>query len=500
MKIVTVEQMRQLEARANEGGLVYRDMMEAAGRAVAAAIVQRWEVRGKRILVLVGPGNNGGDGLVAAYHLSLAGAHTSLYLWKRSAGTDDILARASERTVVSQAAENDTGLATLRSELKRCSIVVDALLGTGANRPIEGLLRDILAVVRSETVDRASPPSGPKLYSLVPNLESRSAAQSLPKMVAVDLPSGLNADTGELDSAAVPAVLTVTFAYPKVGFFNFPGAGALGELLVADIGIPAGLADEILLDAATHDSVRPLLPARPRDGHKGTFGKAMLVVGSSNYTGAPYLSASAAARVGAGLVTLATTASVQNIVAAGLHEPTYLPLPSTQGGVTARAGAIVLAALEGYRGLLIGPGLGQTAGAKGFVHALLGTGAARLAKPRPLPSLIIDADGLNALSESKDWWFHLPAGSILTPHAGEFARLSKLAREEIAADREGVARSCAAQWRQHVLLKGAFTLIAAPDGRVTLLPFANPALATAGSGDVLSGIIVGLLAQRLDAA
>ena len=316
-------------------------------------------------------------------------------------------------------------------------------------------------------------------------------------MVAVDLPSGLNADTGELDSAAVPAALTVTFAYPKLGFFKFPGAGALGELLVADIGMPAGLADELPLEVATPESIRRLLPARPRDGHKGTFGKAMLVAGSSNYTGAPYLSASAAARVGAGLVTLATTQSVQNIVAATLHEPTYLPLPSTQGGIAARAGAIVLAALEGYRGLLIGPGLGQTAGAKGFVRAMLGTGTARSASPRRLPPLIVDADGLNALSELKNWWFHLPAGSILTPHAGEFERLARLTREQLAADREAAARSFAAQWRQHVLLKGAFTLIAAPDGRVTLLPFANPALATAGSGDVLSGIIVGLLAQGL---
>jgi len=459
--------------------------------------VHRWEVRGKRILILAGPGNNGGDGLVAAYHLSLAGAHTSLYLWKRGGGNDTILARASEHSTSALAAERDTGLAALRSELKRSTIVVDALLGTGANRPIEGLLYDILGAVQAEILDRASPSPGGRLQSLVPNLGSHTSDESLPHMVAVDLPSGLNADTGELDSAAVPAAVTVTFAYPKVGFFRFPGAGALGELLVADIGIPAELAGEIALEVATHDSIRRLLPARPRDGHKGTFGKAMLVAGSSNYTGAPYLSAAAAARVGAGLVTLATTQSVQNIVSAGLHEPTFLSLPSTQGGIAARAGAIVLAALEGYRGLLIGPGLGPTAGVKRFVHALLGTDTARSAGARRLPPLIVDADGLNALSESRNWWSRLPAGNILTPHAGEFARLSKLTPEEIAADREGAARSCAVQWRQHVLLKGAFTLIAAPDGRIVLLPFATPALATAGSGDVLSGIIVGLLAQNV---
>ena len=315
--------------------------------------------------------------------------------------------------------------------------------------------------------------------------------------MAVDLPSGIHADTGQVDASTLRADLTVTFAFPKVGFFKFPGADFLGELLTADIGIPAGLAAEIPLEVATPAAVQPMLPARPRDGHKGTFGKAMVVSGGANYTGAPYLSAAAAARIGAGLVTLATTQAVQTIIASALHEPTWLPLPASGGGIAARAAAIILGALESYRGLLIGPGLGQTAGVKGLVRAVLGISTAQKARSK-LPPLIVDADGLNVLAETKNWWAHLPPGSILTPHAGEFERLSKLTRDEIAADREGAARSFAARWRQHVLLKGAYTVIAAPDGRVTLLPFANPALATAGSGDVLSGIIVGLLAQGLE--
>jgi NAD(P)H-hydrate epimerase len=497
MKIVTIDQMRQFEIRADSAGVAFGDMMENAGRAVADAISLRWDVRGRRILVLVGPGNNGGDGLVAAYHLSMAGGRVALYLWKREGGMDALLGRAVEHSGAATFAEHDADFAVLHAELDRCAIVVDALLGTGANRPIEGLLKAILTTVRGRISDRTSKTQVSHLQSPVSNLGPVASLTGHPGVVAVDLPSGLNADTGELDSATVPATLTVTFAFPKVGFFKFPAADALGELLVADIGIPSRLAGEIALELATAASVGRLLPARPRDGHKGTFGKAMIAAGSSHYTGAPYLCAAAAARVGAGLVTLATTHEVQALVAAALHEPTFLQLPSAQGGIGARAGRLLRNALAGYDAFLIGPGLGQAPGTGRFLNDVLGTGRMRSANGQRLPPLLIDADGLNALSEQKGWWIRLPAGNLLTPHAGEFARLSKMTREEIAAEREGAASRFARQWQQHVLLKGAFTVIAAPDGRVTLLPFANPALATAGSGDVLSGIIVGLMAQGL---
>jgi NAD(P)H-hydrate epimerase len=241
-------------------------------------------------------------------------------------------------------------------------------------------------------------------------------------------------------------------------------------------------------------------------GHKGTFGKAMIASGGANYTGAPYLSAAAATRVGAGLVTLATTREVQRIVASNLHEPTYLPLPSAAGNIAAGAARVVRAALAGYNALLVGPGLGRASSTQTFVYRLLGLtarpGAGRRpakssSTAHPLPRLIVDADGLNALSERDRWWEHLPPQSVLTPHVGEFGRLSKLPGTEINSDRIGCVRRFAQQWNQVVLLKGAFTVIAQPDGLVTILPFANPALATAGSGDVLSGIIVGLMAQGL---
>jgi hydroxyethylthiazole kinase-like uncharacterized protein yjeF len=506
MKIVTVDQMRRLEQRADTAGVTYARMMECAGRAVAKAMLERWDLAGRRVLLLVGPGNNGGDGLVAARHLHDAGALVTLYLWKRQTDHDANYGLSQERHIAVTSAEDDAALGGLRAALAACDFVVDALLGTGANRPIEGPLKEILVAVKAQMAVIRHPAS--ELQSLAPIFSPdrllraieghpSSSVRRLPSplVVAVDLPSGVNADTGAVDPATVPASLTVTFACPKIGFFRFPAAAVLGELVVADIGIPPALDDDIALNIATLDLIHPLLPARPRSGHKGTFGKAMLVAGGANYTGAPYLSAAAAARVGAGLVTLAATRDVQRVVAASLHEPTWLPLPAAGGYIAAAASRVVLAALDGYDALLVGPGLGHAAATRQFVGRLLGI-SRRISGPK-LPPLIVDADGLNALSEQPHWWERLSSQSILTPHEGEFARLSKLSAAEISADRIGCARACAHTWNQIVLLKGAFTIIGEPDGQVTLLPFANPALATAGSGDVLSGVIVGLLAQGL---
>jgi NAD(P)H-hydrate epimerase len=334
--------------------------------------------------------------------------------------------------------------------------------------------------------------STPTLQSLTPNLPILIANYQLPItkkiIIAVDLPSGVNADTGAVDAATVRADATVTFAYPKLGFFKFPVADMLGELLVADIGIPATLANEVSLNLATSDMVRSLLPARPRDGHKGTFGKAMIVSGASSYTGAPYLSATAAARVGAGLVTLATVPEVQRIVATTLHEPTYLLLRADDGAIAAEASEQILQRITDYDALLVGPGLGRAAPTQQFVERLFSSRVA-------LPPLVVDADGLNALGAWSAWAERVPTNSVLTPHMGEFSRLTQMTSADIMANREAVAREFAKQWNQIVLLKGAFTCIAEPNGQVTLLPFANPALATAGSGDVLAGIIVGLMAQ-----
>jgi hydroxyethylthiazole kinase-like uncharacterized protein yjeF len=301
----------------------------------------------------------------------------------------------------------------------------------------------------------------------------------------------------------------VTFAYPKLGHFRFPGAGALGELVVADIGIDPALAADVKLEVLTPDTVRAWLPSRPLDAHKGTFGKALIVAGSVNYTGAAYLAGAAATRAGAGLVTLALPAAIHTAIAARLAEATYLLLHHELGVIAAEAAHVLAEHVQAYDALLLGPGLGHERETEAFIELLLGgtggrrrmgfVGAERSAVPAPiLPPLVVDADGLNILANMKDWPKRLPPGSILTPHPGEMARLTGCPVSEVQADRVAIAQSQAATWGQVVVLKGAYTVVAAPDGRTAIEPFANPGLATAGTGDVLAGTIVALQAQGLD--
>jgi NAD(P)H-hydrate epimerase len=493
--------MRELEKRADQSGNTYAMMMERAGKAVADAIIERWGAQNQRILVLVGPGNNGGDGLVCARYLHDAGANVSLYLWKREPRTDDENFRLCvERQMPVIRAEQDNQFVALKEQLKQCDVLVDALLGTGVTRPIEGLLKDLLTVIKSQS------PNHP-ITQLVPSpLAHRPAL----RIVAVDLPSGLNPDTGALDPAALTADLTVTFAFPKIGQFAFPGANAIGELIIADIGIPAEWAEANLPDVATVREIKAWLPARPRDSHKGTFGKAMLCVGSANYVGAAFLAGSAATRAGAGLVTLALARTIYPMIASASHETTFVVLPDDLGALIPDAVNVLRERLRDYDALLIGCGFGRDPKTIEFVQRLLDIkpksqlgfptkSEDRKAEPPPLPPLVIDADALFALAQSGEWWTNLkPSTAILTPHPGEFATLTGLSRDEIQSNRIEVAKKYAMQWHQVVVLKGAFTVIASPEGRATILPFATPALATAGTGDVLAGTIVAMLAQKLN--
>ena len=279
MKVVTTEEMRRFERETDASGLSYAMMMENAGQAVAQAIEGCTDVADKRVLVLVGPGNNGGDGLVAARHLHDAGAQVTLYLWKRRTEEDGNFRLTQERAIPFARAEDDGGLASLRDLVSQAEVLVDAFLGTGIERPIEGLLKEILGAVAEEVGERET-------------------TRRPPLVVAVDVPTGLNCDSGALDPATLPADLTVTFAFPKRGQYLFPGAEAVGELVVADIGIAHSLAEEVPIEVATPEMVRALLPRRPMGAHKGTFGKAMVVAGSVNYTGAACLASAAATRVG----------------------------------------------------------------------------------------------------------------------------------------------------------------------------------------------------------
>ena len=511
MKLVTIEEMRRLERTADAGGHSYADMMEQAGRAVAEAIQKRMDVVARQILILVGPGNNGGDGLVAARYLKEAGGRVTCFLGKSRPDDDPNLGRAIELGIPCLQAADAAGEEALLRALHEADAIVDALLGTGASRPIGGQLKRVLGLAR-QVVDERRTPKAPRWDALAPPPPPSPADRPAPcpYVVAVDVPSGLDCDTGALDPAALPADLTVTFAAPKRGHFRFPGAGAIGELVVADIGIDASLSSDIQVEVATAERIASMLPPRPADAHKGTFGKAMIVAGSINYTGAPYLAAAAAARVGTGLVTLAPPQPLYPILASKLTEATFVLLPHNMGVLVPEALRVLVPSLEGYGAILIGPGLGREKETVEFVCRALGATAAsdrrrigfqRAGEPAEdkvdLPPLVLDADALNALAELGDWWTCLPQNSILTPHPGEMARLMHRDRPDGDEDRIALASTQAGEWRQIVVLKGAHTVVAAPDGRAMVIPFANPGLATAGTGDVLAGAIVGLLAQGL---
>ncbi|MBS1252755.1 MAG: Bifunctional NAD(P)H-hydrate repair enzyme Nnr [Anaerolineales bacterium] len=497
MKVVTAEEMSRIEKQADAGGLTYDQMMENAGQAVVDAMAERRDVAGQRVVILTGPGNNGGDGLVVGRHLHDLEAEVSVYLWKRETTDDHNFEAVEERDIPVTRLDEDEGFETLREWIAKADIVIDALLGTGLSRPIEGTLAELLGVAGQVIAERAD----------------------APWIVAVDMPTGIYSDTGQSDPVTVPADLTITFGLPKHGQFLFPAAADIGELVVDDIEVPCELTADVELELTTADTVADLLPARPLDAHKGTFGKALVVAGSVNYTGAAYLAAAAATRVGAGLVTAGLPGPVYPVVASKLSEATYLVLAHDMGVLAPGAVKVLRENIEGYDALLVGCGLTQEEATAEFLEAFLlvetieqrrrtrvgfavpGAEEEETEKqeaPSSLPPTVIDGDGLNILAKIDEWWKKLrPEQAILTPHPGEMSRLRDAEIGDVQADRIEVAREAAEKWGQIVVLKGAYTVIAAPDGRVTLNPFAEPALATAGSGDVLAGAIVGMLAQGL---
>jgi len=512
MKVVTTDEMRRIEKAADAGGLSLATMMENAGRAVAEACQQDQRIGPgeKQILVLVGPSNNGGDGLVAARHLHDAGAQVKLYIGKRQLEGDDHYALTQERSIATTRVEDDPNLESLRELLREADVIMDALLGTGVSKPIEGPLKDLLETAKEEVGRRRKEKGKEPLVS--PSSPSSPSFPSSPLVVAVDVPSGLNCDNGAVDPATLPADLTVTFGFPKLGQFLFPGAEYLGELLVADIDIPPSLADDVSVEVATPQMVSELLPQRPLEAHKGTFGKALVVAGSVNYTGAAYLASAAATRVGAGLVTLALAENLHPILASKLNEVTFLLLPHDMGAIVPEAIKILSERISDYNALLLGPGLGRDEKTIEFVQrflarewrskrprvGFLATGEEEAGGEREvLPLSVIDADGLNALADRPNWWKYLGGPNVLTPHPGEMARLVGCEVEEVEANRIEATREMAKRWKQVVTLKGAHTIVATPDGQTVIIPFANPGLATAGSGDVLAGAIVGFMAQGL---
>ncbi len=480
MRLVTVTQMQEAE---KGSGVPVPELMGKAGLAVAQ---EGWlllgEVVERRIVVLAGPGNNGGDGLVAARHLREWGAEVSVYLLSGRDEKDAVFSPLVEAQIPATTAEEDAkqGYKGLEELLAGADLVIDALLGTGRARPIEGVLAEVLG-----------------------RLQAARERPLSPRLLAVDLPTGLDADSGAVDPHCVAADATVALGWSKVGLHVQPGAQMAGRVEAVEIGIPKTLETEEWPELMTARWARSALPERPAGAHKGTFGRALVVAGSARYIGAAALSCMGGLRAGAGLVTLACASSLYPIFASKLTEATFEPLPDEEGYLSAEAAHSVGRALgEGYDSLLVGPGLGQGGYVRAFMRSLL-----PLLKPETpstgsgqgLRGVVIDADGLNNLSKVEGWWKEVTVPTVVTPHPGEMSRLTGLSMEEIQSDRLGVAKKYAGEWGATVVLKGANTVVAASDGRARLSPFANPGLASGGTGDVLAGAIVGLLAQGADA-
>ncbi len=495
MKLVSVEEMKTIEKQADAQGLTYDMMMDNAGQGLAE-VVQGLPVdeSDREILGLVGPGNNGGDTLVALTHLAADDWRARAYLIKRS--PDALVERLKKAGGEVIVADEDREFASLTAFIETSTILLDGVLGTGVKPPLKGDVGTVLAqvqVILDEAIER-------------------------PYVIAVDCPSGVDCDSGEVPPECIQADLTVTMAAVKDGLMKLPAYELIGDLQVVDIGLPVDLPalTAVHTDVAEADLIASILPERPVDAHKGTFGTALIAAGSVNYTGAASLAGKAAYRVGAGLVTLAVPSQLHSVLAGGFPEATWVLLPQELGVISRDAAGVLAENFSRASALLVGPGLGLEDTTADFIADLLTkqpqarSGAGRIGflpgtrsrvdeKGVALPPLVVDADELKLLAKVHDWHKLLPAPSVLTPHPGEMAILTGLDKEEIQKHRREVAAEFARQWGHVVVLKGAFTIVAAPDGRITLIPVASAALARAGTGDVLAGLIVGLLAQGVQA-
>ena len=466
MKIVTVREMRAIEQSSVELGVSLDELQRNAASALAQEIERLCGEATGPLLFLVGPGNNGRDALIAADLLRERGRSVRVYLAPK-VGSEDVLSRLREGGVPIHIDAQPADRTVLRRWVEDASVVVDGLLGIG----IRGAAREPIA-------------------GIIAAANEAAAAHRVP-VVAVDIPSGIDADGGEVPGPAIRADYTVSLGCVKAGLLKFPAAEYVGTLLPVGIGLPPGSYESIRLELLDADGVAPLLPPRPPHAHKGTFGRVVVVAGSRNFVGAAYLAAAAAARSGAGLVTFAVPEWLRSPLATLLPEGTYLPLLDSDGPRVAEANVgIIVGALASGSCLAVGPGLGR-----GPVQTRLVMGVLEAARQVKGVSAVVDADGLNALSGEAGWWKRIGAGHVLTPHPGEMSRLTGLSIRDIDSDRWALAREWAARWGQTVVLKGAFTVVADPGGDAWVSPTATSALASAGTGDVLTGLIAGMMAQ-----
>ena len=471
MRVLNTEQMREADRRTiEEIGIPSVVLMENAGRQAVAAMEAAYEdLTSSRVGVICGRGNNGGDGFVVARTLVQRGVDAIVFLLgsvaevRGDARTNLEVLGQIGLTVVEITDAQEWELHS--TELSECDLIVDAILGTGFRGRLSGLLETVVADINS---------------------------LGLP-VIAIDLPTGLSADSAVVESKAIEASMTVTLGAPKIPLVFPPADTLAGDLVIADIGIPYPVFDELegpYLELLTRERMRELVPVRAPDSHKGDFGRVLVVAGSMGRTGAAHLAALGALKSGAGLVTVATPRSCVPIVAA--MAPEYM----TEALDETPTGGIDFAAVDRVLDLkadviAIGPGLGQAPGTLAFVHAIV---------ERAGVPLVLDADALNALADEPERLTGRDGvDMIITPHPGEMARLLNTSIEDIQYDRLRHAREFAAARRVHVVLKGHRTVIAGPDGRSFVNLTGNAGMATGGTGDVLTGMIAAWFAQLLDA-
>ena len=466
MKLVTSSQMRNIDKKTIEGiGIPGLELMEKAGKGVALAAKEMLgEVKKKKAAIFCGRGNNGGDGFVVGRYLSEWGAEVQFYL---TAKTEEV--KGDAKTNLEKAEKLGLPITEVlkKEEIPskiEVDLIVDALFGTGFTGEITGYVKDIVELTNS----------------------------SCAPVLSVDVPSGLHADTGEFTGPRIKAQRTVTMALPKMGHFFFPGKEMSGEVLVVDIGVPHHVVEEenINLNLMTEKEVKKMLPQRPKDAYKGTCGRVVLIAGSTGMTGAASLASLSSLRAGAGMAILGIPQTLNPILEIKLTEVMTKPLPDVR-----KKGALALRGLGEVRELLkwgdccaIGPGLGQHSETIELVR--------RLVSKINIPT-VIDADGLNAIAKDVSILKECQAPLILTPHIGELSRLNGVPIGKIAKDRIKYASDFAKEYNCVLVFKGAPTIISEPGGQTYVNPTGNAGMASAGSGDVLTGIMVGFLAQML---
>ncbi|WP_346354865.1 NAD(P)H-hydrate dehydratase [Azotosporobacter soli] len=469
MKIAMTSEMKEIDRRTiEEYGVAALALMENAGVEVMRQIEQLLgTLEQKKVCVFCGKGNNGGDGFVVARHLHNQGVKVKVFLWgnrqemKAEAAANLAVLEKMELDIMDIKGERDWDKAKLAIAFSDC--LVDALVGIGFAGKVEGDLAQLL-----QLMNKGGKP-----------------------IVAVDIPSGVRADNGQVSTVAVSAVHTVTLGLPKPGLFLFPGAEHSGGISVADIGIPLPLLtnQEIRQDLVLPERVQSMLPKRKVDAHKGQCGHVLVVAGAEGYTGAAVLAAQGALRSGAGLVTLAVPRAIYPIVAAKVTEVMVQPLEDEgKGYIGVEALTRLSELLEKADVLAIGPGLGAHEETIDVIRVLLETATC---------PMIIDADALRAFTLPEKKRVQTKAIPVLTPHPGEMSRMTGLATEDINANRIAIARRFAEEWASIVVLKGARTVIAFPDGEIHVNLSGTEGMASGGMGDVLTGVIAGFIGQGL---